>query len=486
MKANNISVKGDTVIGSNISFKISWDNSWYNTTGNPNNYDAVWVFVKYMDCTSKVWNHAALSTNSGSHSADAPLVVDAVSDGRGVFIHRSSAGTGNITSVKCTLKLDTPATAGTYTFKVFGVEMVYVNKADFQVGDSLSASTFKNITINSGYQTGGITKAVLGGGSATADVPATYPMGYNAFYCMKYEVTQEQYVDFLNCLTATQQATRTIAAPSSVVGTAAMNGYSRNGITVATSALINTTPPTPAVYTTSLPNVAMNYMSWADLAAYLDWAAMRPMSDLEFEKICRGTLARVDWEYVWGLNWNITGNITQAYSSIPTTSWGCPTSGLTSGGTTSEVSTASGNGLAAYGNSTSGYRVCYGSYGATCDDPNNSCGPLRVGFAAKGATTRYTSGAAYYGAMDMGGNVWERVIAVNASGVTYTGALGNGGLDASGNADVTAWPGTTAAGTGYRGGSWYDTAVNMRTSERTYATTVNTTRNCSLGGRGVR
>ncbi len=45
---------------------------------------------------------------------------------------------------------------------------------------------------------------------ATArSLPAAFPKGYAAFYIMKYEISQEQYVGFLNKLTQTQQTART-------------------------------------------------------------------------------------------------------------------------------------------------------------------------------------------------------------------------------------------------------------------------------------
>ena len=38
-----------------------------------------------------------------------------------------------------------------------------------------------------------------------------------------------------------------------------------------------------------------------DLVAYLDWAALRPMTELEYEKIARGSAeAIVPGEYAWG------------------------------------------------------------------------------------------------------------------------------------------------------------------------------------------
>ena len=47
-------------------------------------------------------------------------------------------------------------------------------------------------------------------------------------------------------------------------------------------------------------NLPCNFLSWMDLAAYLDWAALRPMTELEFEKICRGPNPPIAGEYVWG------------------------------------------------------------------------------------------------------------------------------------------------------------------------------------------
>ncbi|MCB9178869.1 MAG: hypothetical protein H6590_05555 [Flavobacteriales bacterium] len=67
---------------------------------------------------------------------------------------------------------------------------------------------------------------------------ATYPNGYNAYYCGKYEISQQQYVDFLNTLTRPQQNARTATDLSdgitSVTNVYVMsNGigvFNRNGI----------------------------------------------------------------------------------------------------------------------------------------------------------------------------------------------------------------------------------------------------------------
>ena len=142
--ANNVEITGTSVSGSNITFNISWENSWYANVA-PANWDAVWVFIKYQDCNTRLWAHAGLSTVSGDHSAASPLQVDPVSDGRGVFIRRSALGGGNISATTITLKMTIPA--GTYNYKVFGIEMVNAPQGAFDIGDATSTSTFNSISV---------------------------------------------------------------------------------------------------------------------------------------------------------------------------------------------------------------------------------------------------------------------------------------------------------------------------------------------------
>ena len=320
--ANNVQITGTSVSGSNITFNISWDNSW-NASIAPANWDAVWVFIKYQDCNTRLWAHAGLSTVAGDHSTSSPLQVDPVADGKGVFIRRSALGGGSIASTSVTLKMTIPA--GTYNYKVFGIEMVNVPQGAFDLGDGAAASTFNSISINAASQSGGLTAATIGGSSVA--VPATFPMGYNSFYCMKYEISQEQYVEFLNSLTYDQQKARTVSDPISAAGTYAMFAgyYYRNGIRISTPGNNNAIPAVYACDATSGvennindgQNIAMNNLSWADLTAYLDWAALRPMTEMEYEKICRGILPRVAGEYAWGTTTinSVTSNLVANGSS---------------------------------------------------------------------------------------------------------------------------------------------------------------------------
>ncbi|UMY66939.1 MULTISPECIES: SUMF1/EgtB/PvdO family nonheme iron enzyme [unclassified Flavobacterium] len=460
--ANNLVISSTQVTGNQITFDISWDNSWYTNIA-PANFDAVWVFVKYQDCNTRLWAHAGLSTTSSDHTAGSPLTVDAVSDGKGVFIHRLALGGGNIATTSVTLTMTIPA--GTYNFKVFGIEMVNVPQGGFEVGDATSASSYNAVSITAAHENNGITAAALGGTSS--NVPAAYPVGYNSFYIMKYEISQIQYVEFLNALTYDQQKTRTTYDPISAAGTTAM--YSsrafRNGIIVATPGNNNILPAVYACdYTTGVENNiddaqnnAMNFMSWADLTAYLDWAALRPMTELEYEKACRGTMARLAGEYPWG-----STTIALIHAQL---------GGLVNDFQPNENYNSPTNGACMYGVGNSGL----GQYG-----------PLRTGLLATNSSGRASSGAGFYGAMELGGNVWERVVNTGATGVTFTGNLGDGELAVNGEANQTSWPPITAIGAGFRGGSYNDPATSVRTSDRGSATSIGDQRFQSYGGRGVR
>src|SRR6218665_392683 len=459
--ANNVQITNTTVSGSNITFKISWDNSW-NASVAPNNWDAVWVFVKYQDCNTRLWAHANLSTLAADHSASSPLQADPVTDGKGVFVRRSAVGGGSITNGTITLKMAIPA--GSYNYKVFGVEMVNVPQAAFDLGDGVSGASFNSISINATVQSSGLTSQAIGGGSAS--VPATFPMGYNSFYAMKYEISQLQYVEFLNALTYDQQKTHTFNDPISVAGTYAMfTGFNyRNGIRIGTP---GNNAAIPAIYvcdaTSGTENssddgqsIACSGLNWSDLAAYLDWAALRPMTEMEYEKICRGTLPRVGGEYVWGTTDIVAVNNTSAE--------------VINDFEMNESYSPAANGSCAIG---------LGSLGGTF-------GPLKVGVFASGTSGRASSGAAYYGAMEMAGNLTERVVSVaNNFGTAFNGTLGDGTLTSIGEANQATWPSsTTATGVGMRGGNYIDSTPNARISHRN--NTVDPGRYAGYGGRGVR
>ena len=479
-RANNLSISAPTVVGPNLQFTISWNNSW-NVSSTPSNHDAVWVFIKRQSCTDNLWTHALVSTVSGNHSVTGGVLqVDAVADGMGVFIRRSALGNGNIASATVTLSLQTAAN-GVDNFQVLGIEMVNIPQGDFWIGDNIngvgqSSGTnqwgFRNVLITNAIQTAGIGAAgnykSNGGFGSTAPLPATYPLGWNSFYSMKYEISQEQYVSFLNSLTFTQQLARTVN-PASAIGTIAFANAanpSRNRIKIRTRGV---SAITPAVYGCDLnnngvfneaddgQNIACNWLAWADLMAYLDWAALRPMTEFEYEKICRGASpASLNGEYAW----NAINN-TQAISSS-----------LNNPGTASETSTVSGDGLSAWGGN------------ATTD------GPLRCGFAAGAATNKGQAGGAWFGVMEMSGNVWEQCVGgYNFNYSNFTNACGDGTLTAAGAANTANWPvlGGGQGGGILRGGGFESGLISLRISENGQMNTSSNQGRVQLfGGRGVR
>lgn len=458
VSANNIQVTNVSLPAANkIQFDISWENSW-RVTSPPANYDAAWVFVKRRDCAANTWYHVTLSTTGADHTAAAPLSVQATTDGIGVFIQRSASGSGNIAATTVTLTT-TGVPAGEYDFQVFAVEMVYIPAGNFTAGDGASTYTLYNFnTGNPFVVTSGIESAVLtiepanvanymwAGGNlvngATFQTVATYPKGYSAFYCMKYEVSQDQYLSFINCLPADAAAVR-----------------------ATTSGGRNTYSGSWPSFTTTTPNRAQGYLSWSDLLAYLDWSGLRPMTELEFEKAARGPVTPVAGEYAWG-----TTGVTDANTAIND---GTPTEAV------SDV-IGTGNGIANYGN-------------------NSILGPLRCGFAAGAATNRYTAGASYYGVMELSGNVWERVVTLystvdQGNALAYTGLNGDGVLTTTptpGRANTAAWPGNISTdnglGNGLRGGAFDSTlSARLRVSDRNNAADQDNNRTSNVGGRGVR
>lgn len=498
VSANNIQVSNATLTSTtstttNIQFDLNWENSW--RTINVNNWDAAWVFVKYRASSTGQWQHVNL--NNTAHVAATGSLIDLglLNPGSaydvttnpvvGVFIYRDTEGTGNLSLPGVQLSWNYGVQGLNYAdiaeVQVFAVEMVFVPQGTFAAGGiGTEFSHFTLTTINTGDALAAPSGTGSLGGQAggyptgqTAPTTAAWPNGYNAFYCMKYEISQQQQVDFLNTLTYAQQdsLTQLSAPPNSPAGTHALftTGYSsRNGIEIQTPGVAG---GVPAVYACELNNngtygeatdgkdIACNLMSWGDLMAYLDWSGLRPMTELEFEKACRGTVPAVADAYPWGTTDLATGAYTLANA----------------GGSNEAIAT--------------NYSTTAGN--ATCNETDGAIdGPMRVGiFAAHGSNTgRVSAGATYYGIMEMGGNLWERTVySGHAEGRSFTGLHGNGALATVGNADVTAWPAANPAnGAHERGGAFFVSFNRLYTATRLGASGFNYARYGDYGGRGVR
>ena len=427
-----LSWKNETLKAANVVFDLSWSNSW--RSGEQR--DAAWVFVKFRAPGSNDWQHATLSTNNADHRAGGSSTISAVSDGKGVFMYSSAGYTGNVNYVQTKLQWNYGSNG--YNFakgdlvevSVHAIEMVYIPECAFTLGSGGSeAGHFYQFPATSQpYLVTSETNAIMVGmtngylyydnyGDKAGVISNAFPKGFAAFYCMKYEVSQGQYAEFLNKLTTAQASTRYV---------------------VASTYRYTITKDISNYYSASAPDRACSLLGWAHGIAYADWAALRPMTELEFEKACRGPGNPVPNEYAWG-----TTSITQL---------------------TAEAGTAG-----------SGTETVSAAAGANCNYGNGGVGgPTRAGiFAATNATrttsSRQLSGAGYYGVMELSGNLWERLVTVGtASGRAFRGTLGDGVLDVNGNATGNSdWP----ASSGMRGGnwSWEGPVTYARVSDRIYA-----------------
>ena len=216
--ANNVVVSNISLTGQNtgsqftlVQFDITWENSWRDAS----NWDASWIFVKYSTDGGATWNHATLAASG--HTAPGGSTIDTPADGKGVFIYRNGVGSGTNTwngvQLKWQYGTDVVSDDAIVLVKVFAIEMVYIPQASFYVGSGGSEDGhFFEGGGNNPFQITSEAAIPVGNtagqlyyssqGDQTGPIPAAFPKGYNAFYMMKYEITQEQYKDFLNCLTS--------------------------------------------------------------------------------------------------------------------------------------------------------------------------------------------------------------------------------------------------------------------------------------------
>lgn len=464
--ANSITVSNTTLNatksdGIKITFDLSWQNSWYLTSGTPQNHDAAWVFAKYR-VNNGNWLHLPVDATG---TAPYPATLD-IKEGVGVMVYNNTvAGTGPAAYPGITLISTTAASAYTpgdqVDVRVFAIEMVHVPQGQFMLGNNkLSGSDNETRGFSDGdggylvSSEGAINVSAsdkspvpntLQANSATVTVgtiPAAYPKGFDAFYCMKYEVSQALWVSFFNTLTATQRSARDITAAGGKNSDGVVN---RNGVAYSGT----------GEATTTLPAVPINFVSRNDAMAFLDWAALRPMTELEYEKAAKGPATPSPGWFAWG-NSTIKQGARYALASAGTT-----TETVTSG----TFATSVGN--AVYGGETDNPNVI-GSTTASQGPvyPSGTVGPFRVGIFAGSTTpaTRVQAGASYYGIMELSGNVAEGVITVaNAAAQSYTGNHGDGTLSAAGAQDE-GWP--TGVAIGYRGGWFSGDVTYLMTADR--------------------
>jgi formylglycine-generating enzyme required for sulfatase activity len=263
---------------------------------------------------------------------------------------------------------------------------------------------------------------------------------------MKYEITQDQYVAFLNVLDSAQAVGPSASAAIDIGNTLTV----RSGITGWRS----DHPLKPGEYTTTNPYVPAN-TSFDNLSAYLDWAALRPMTELEYEKACRGPVTPVHNEFAWGTPYLV------GYD---------PTSGTTTTVFYRLSNTGAANELVDTNYSVSAGNATW--FFATLRSPNYFITRAGAFAASPSSTGRETAGATYYGIMEMTGNMAEQLITMGyPEGRAFTGRSGDGRLAADGRTDE-GWPNITVTyrGTGYKGGFYNTQSPNaLMVSDRSTA-----------------
>lgn len=277
---------------------VSWDNAWRHE----HNHDAAWVFVRLVH--ERSWSVPANIT--GYEIVDdnrLPVEIVRPDDGLGVFVQPAIAHRG---SISCTIDLELTMPDdfdwSVHTAEVIAIEMVYIPAGAFWIGDShpdaLAHAAFhtagtpapfhvtSEAAIHIGDEPGQITYDNADmphyRGDQQGPIPETFPKGTEAFYIMKYEISQGEYATFLNTIYDNRTGARAIHAGRTY-------SADRGTIYLEGPWYVSTKPRRPA-----------NFVSWDDGCAFADWAGLRPMTELEFTKAARGPGKPTPRDYPWG------------------------------------------------------------------------------------------------------------------------------------------------------------------------------------------
>jgi formylglycine-generating enzyme required for sulfatase activity len=510
--ANNVQITNLTVVNTTtLQFDLSWENSWRTNHGPGfDTYDAAYIFFRYRKTgTFSAFEVAPLAATNPISGLPSGFIAPAVPGCIGVFVHRGAApytGSPSMTGLQANLALPLPYDVDV---RAFAIEMVYVAgnptpvNGYFWVGDRLG-STFSahsirhgtdpapvklftppsqipvEIIVNDPLPSDDVTSLLIGPDNKIIGYP-DYPIGASSFWAMKYEISQGGYRDFLNSLSLSQQDS--ITSTSAAVGTGVFglpSGVNRHYLEIKTQG--NTATEEPATFGCDADgdNVwdEANDGEWVACVGmyilgpspfsrgtyhainyYLDWAGLAMMSELQYEKLARGlNQPPATLEYAWGNTSIYPG--TAPYI-------------LSNAGTSNETIT---NASATEGNA---------NYTTTS---NTSPGPMRCGIFGTSNSTRVTSGASFYGAMDLSGNVYETCAsAFNACGLTLNSLNGDGDLSTPFGLDSSC----TLLSSGqpeifYRGGSWKSNGSSkLQISDRSASGGPGLPDRNEVGGRGV-
>ena len=407
----NIRMVNRTDLGTQpyVLFDLSWKNAWKNDK----NHDAVWIFGKF---NNNPWEHPLLETSGHAvlknriDGCPTPR-VKASKDSIGLWVYLDDNYRGDV-DIKVKMMLDTSRQKMNWRkakdFQVYAIEMVQIPGGPFTLGDPASESdqfaTFYR-SDNQGKRKGLYSisseepidvgpgednlyywsETSIYNGDQKGTIPAEFPKGTEPFYIMKYELTQGQYADFLTQLSESWSSLRNPLGGK--------NYYEKKGAIYLKD----------GKYHAKYRDRPMNFVSFTDGLAYTDWAGLRPITELEYEKAARGPSTPKPGEFVWG---------TSDYSQ-----------------------------LERYVN-LDGNTVTQNGFTEDQLDDNS----------------RAVFGASYYWVMDLSGSLWEKVITIgNPIGRSFKGSHGDGLLN-HGHSTNSDWPKSDneEGGFGYRGGGYYE------------------------------
>lgn len=392
-------IEGKTVYS---VFNLKWSNAWKNDK----NHDAIWIFSKLRPNGSKTKHismaqdgHQVINTFKGQGSN---LKFKTSKDGVGLYVFPSSEYRGDI-EVTLRVNFDIADFAGVNvrnsSLDIFGIEMVMIPSGGYYLGSPDQSVRPLGAFYNPDETSNGLIKVESENdefeispngnlyynareyeGDQKGRIPSSCPKGVDAFYIMKYELLEGQYVNFLNSLEQPEHLT--IHEEESYNGSIEFN---------------------TGVFSTNYPNRPCPFVSWNDAMAYADWAGLRPMTEFEYTKAARGTVAPKGIDYPWGLDSK------EHIQRLPD---------------------ENGNLIMLNG----------------WDESDLS------------DITKKYFGASYYWVMDLSGSLWERVITVgHEKGRNFKGTHGDGILSEQGNATNKNWPlgDEDHGGIGFRGGGFY-------------------------------
>jgi len=476
---------------------LSWENAWKNEI----NFDGVYVFLKYRPAAEDGFRSMRLAGDGGRFSG-ATSVPEGFSLGEsnvrvgayapetrlGFFVFPDEACSHQSVSVS---GIRVPVTADkAEQIEVFAIEMVYIPEGGFKMGDPQGPIRMGGSCINGFYTWPDKPMYAIASEDAIPfgpedgmlfcdmdsengrnieqfTIPAEYPKGYGAMWYMKHALTMGQWVHFLNCLTRKQQNRQVWSdvsgdkVPHFYVMTDSDHPLDRNEVFCQPGGHGTTEPIT---FYTSVPHRIANGLNWFSAASFACFAGLRPVSELEYIKACRGPLEPQEHEFAWGSSdigraWNFMG--------IPNTAYDIPVP-VRAG------ALANSN----YGSHTA---MLHGvpkpftgdapDWGGTASETTFENAPLCEGYSE-----RVCRGASYYGVMEMSGNHWEYLVsATMKESLVFRRDYGTGELTEDGEYDIPSWPDPkTGAGFSQKGGN-YMSKPNFFVDSRPFGTFIKQT-----------